>query len=322
MGGAGACHSDLHILHESDSSPWPLPFTLGHENAGWVHEIGAGVTGLHEGQAVAVYGAWGCGACPRCLVGKDNYCEDPMSMPTPYGGCGLGADGGMAEYLLVPAARHLVPLPDGLSPADAAPLSDAGLTPYHAIRRSAAKLDPTATAVVIGAGGLGHIAVQILKAITPARVVAVDTKAEALELATSLGADQVIQAGDETAAAIRQATGGHGADVVLDFVGTEGTLHTAIGSARTLGDVTLVGVAGGTQTVRVLRRAVRGIHAVGVLGQPARAGRAVGAGGPGPGATGDQHLPPGPGGGRVPGPARGAYLGKSGSNPEYGAIAL
>ncbi len=247
VGGAGACHSDLHILHESDSSPWPLPFTIGHENAGWVHELGEGVTGLQVGQAVAVYGAWGCGACSRCRVGMDNYCEDPMAMPVPFGGCGLGADGGMADYLLVPAARHLVALPEGLSPADAAPLSDAGLTPYHAIRRSWPKLTPEATAVVIGAGGLGHIAVQIIKATTGARVVAIDTKADALDLASSLGADLTVTASDQAAQAVKDATGGHGADVVLDFVGTEATLATAIASARTLGDLTLVGVAGGTR---------------------------------------------------------------------------
>lgn len=247
VGGAGACHSDVHILHESDSSPWPLPFTIGHENAGWVHEIGEGVTGLEEGQPVAVYGAWGCGACPRCQIGMDNYCEDPMSMPVPFGGCGLGGDGGMADFLLVPAARHLVPLPDGLSPVDAAPLSDAGLTPYHAIRRSWSKLTPSATALVIGVGGLGHIAIQILKATTAARVIAVDAKEEALELATRLGADVVLPATEDTAAAVKQATGGRGADAGFDFVGTETTLGTAIAAARTLGDVTLVGIAGGTR---------------------------------------------------------------------------
>jgi alcohol dehydrogenase, propanol-preferring len=247
VGGAGACHSDIHILHESDSSPWPLPFTIGHENAGWVHEIGASVTGLQIGQPVAVYGAWGCGSCARCQIGMDNYCEDPMSMPVPFGGCGLGGDGGMADYLLVPAARHLVPLPDGLSPADAAPLSDAGLTPYHAIRRSWPKLTPSATAVVIGAGGLGHIAIQILKATTAAQVIAVDTKPDALELATKLGADLALPATDDPAAAVKDATGGHGADVVLDFVGSEATLATGLDSARTLGDLTLVGIAGGTR---------------------------------------------------------------------------
>lgn len=246
VGGAGVCHSDLHIMNEmGDAAPWPLPFTLGHENAGWVHEVGAGVTGLQPGQAVAVYGPWGCGACGRCRVGKENYCEDPLHAPVPGGGGGLGADGGMADFMLVPDARHLVPLPAGMEPAQAAPLTDAGLTPYHAVRRSWPKLGPTATAVVIGAGGLGHMAVQILKATTAARVVAVDTKKDALDLARSLGADQVVEAGDTAALEVREATGGRGADVVLDCVGSEATLATAAACARTMGDLTVVGIAGG-----------------------------------------------------------------------------
>ena len=246
IGGAGVCHSDLHILGElGDLMPWPLPFTLGHENAGWVHEIGAGVSSVGPGDAVAVYGAWGCGTCSRCRVGVDNYCENPMGAPVPGGGCGLGTDGGMAEYLLVPDARHLVPLPQGLTPAEAAPLTDAGLTPYHAVRRSLPKLDPTATAVVIGIGGLGHMAVQILKATSAARVVAVDTRKEALELALTLGADEALDAGN-AAGDIRGLTGGRGADLVLDCVGSDATMAAAAASARTLGDVTVIGIAGGT----------------------------------------------------------------------------
>jgi alcohol dehydrogenase, propanol-preferring len=246
VGGAGACHSDLHILHDFSGDtglPWQLPFTLGHEVAGWVHAVGSGVTGVEVGQPVAVHGAWGCGTCARCRAGVENYCENPVQQP------GLGIDGGMAEFLLVPGARHLVPLPDGLDPATAAPLTDAGLTPYHAIRRSRAKLGPTAAAVVIGVGGLGHMAVQILKATTAARVIAVDTKPDALELARSLGADHVVAAGEAAVTGIRGLTGGLGADVVLDFVGSDATLQLGVGVARTLGDLTIVGVAGGSYPV-------------------------------------------------------------------------
>lgn len=245
VGGAGACHSDVHIIH-GPGAPWPIPFTLGHENAGWVHEVGSGVTSFEVGQAVAVHGPWGCGGCSRCAVGADNSCEGPGSGRASVQGGGLGADGGMAEYLLVPDARHLVPLPDGLSPAEAAPLTDAGLTPYHAVRRSFGKLLPGSTAVVIGVGGLGHMAVQILRATTAARIIAVDTKESALSLATSLGADVALLADDRVADEIRRATGGRGADVVLDFVGVGSTLAAAAASARTLGDVTLVGIGGGS----------------------------------------------------------------------------
>jgi alcohol dehydrogenase, propanol-preferring len=242
IGAAGACHSDLHMMHgQGDAVPYPLPFTLGHENAGWVHAVGDGVTSVEPGQPVAVYGAWGCGHCARCRVGMENYCESGVGT-----GSGLGRDGGMADYMLVPDARYLLPLPDGLSPAEAAPLTDAALTPYHAIRRSLPKLVPGSTAVVIGVGGLGHLAVQILKAVSAARVIAVDTSPDALELAVSLGADTALEAGPTTSRDVKAATGNRGADLVLDCVGNEATLATAAASTRSLGDLTLIGVAGGT----------------------------------------------------------------------------
>lgn len=251
VGGAGACHSDLHLMREFSNGqlPWGPPFTLGHENAGWVHALGAGVGGLKEGQPVAVYGPWGCGGCPRCQLGMENYCEIPAGAPVPGGGGGLGADGGMAEFMLIPAARHLLPLPEGLDPVQAAPLTDAGLTPYHAIRRSWPKLPPGATAVVIGVGGLGHLAIQILKATTAAQVIAIDIRAEALEFARGCGADLTLAPGDTTAEQVRTATGGRGADVVIDFVGSTDTLALGAAATRMLGDLTIVGIAGGTLPV-------------------------------------------------------------------------
>ncbi|WP_084965760.1 NAD(P)-dependent alcohol dehydrogenase [Thermoactinospora rubra] len=249
VGGAGACHSDLHLMHDFEPGqlPWQPPFTLGHENAGWVHALGEGVTGLTAGQPVAVHGPWGCGRCPRCRLGVDPYCDDIAAAPAPGGGGGLGLDGGMAEYMLVRDARHLVPLPERLDPVAAAPLADAGLTPYHAVRRSWPKLAPDSTAVVIGVGGLGHLAVQILKATTAARIIAVDMRAEALRLARDHGADLALPPEPEAVGEIRAATpGGRGADVVLDFVGSDNTLALAAQVTRTLGDVTIVGIAGGT----------------------------------------------------------------------------
>lgn len=242
VGAAGACHSDLHVLYEMDASAvWPMPMTLGHETAGWVHALGTGVTGLAEGDPVAVYGAWGCGSCSRCAVGMENYCERPSLI----GGGGLGADGGMADYLLVPHQRHLVALPDGLDPVTAAPLTDAGLTPYHAIRRSWPKLTPDATIVLVGVGGLGHIAVQIARATTAAQVIAVDVKSEACELALKVGADHAVISDADAAQRIRDLTGGRGADVVIDFVGATTTLELSRAVARPLGDLTVVGIGGG-----------------------------------------------------------------------------
>lgn len=251
VGGAGACHSDLHLMHEfSDGQlPWSPPFTLGHENAGWIHTLGAGVTGLEPGQPVAAVGAWGCGTCARCRADLETYCDHPERTAAPGGGGGLGLDGGMAEYLLVPDARHLVPLPDGLDPVHAAPLTDAALTPYHAVRRSWGKLTPGSTAVVFGVGGLGHLGIQVLRATTAARVIAIDPRDTARELAERSGADIVLAPGDDLAVQVRDATSGVGADVVLDFVGSDDTLRAAAAMSRQLADVTIVGLAGGTLPV-------------------------------------------------------------------------
>jgi len=245
IGGAGACHSDLHLMHEFAEGmlPWHPPFTLGHENAGWVEATGAGVDHLEVGQPVAVYGPWGCGTCLRCRQGMENYCEHGATASVAGGG--LGADGGMAPFMLVPKARHLVPL-DSLAPIDAAPLTDAGLTPYHAVKRSLALLGAGSVAVVIGAGGLGHMAVQVLAACTPALVVAVDRDDDALALVREVGANHTVTSGPEAAAEIDAISQGRGADVVIDFVGADDTLTLAALVTRPLGHVTLVGLAGGS----------------------------------------------------------------------------
>jgi propanol-preferring alcohol dehydrogenase len=244
IGGAGACHSDLHLMDDFDNGllPWGPPFTLGHENAGWVDALGSGVSGLEVGEPVAVYGPWGCGRCHRCAQGMENYC---VHQADGAAGGGLGRDGGMAEFMVVPDPRLLVPIGD-LTPVDAAPLTDAGLTPYHAVKRSLALLGPGSTAVVIGAGGLGHMAVQILEALTPARIIAVDRRADALTLAAEVGADETILADDDATTTVRAMTADIGADVVLDFVGADDTLRFGASVARSLGHLTLIGIAGGT----------------------------------------------------------------------------
>ena len=245
VGAAGLCHSDLHLLHDfaPGSMPWPLPFTLGHENAGWVAALGDGVTGVEVGEPVAVYGPWGCGRCARCARGLENYCERAAEFIGAGGG--LGADGGMATYMLVPSPRHLVPLGD-LDPVQAAPLTDAGLTPYHAIVRSRALMGAGSTVVVIGVGGLGHMAVQIVRALAPSTVVAVDRSEESLRLALEVGAHHALLPGAEATAEIKAMTGGQGADVVLDFVGVDETLAFGASVARPLGHLTCVGIGGGS----------------------------------------------------------------------------
>ena len=248
IAGAGLCHSDLHLLHDFEEGmlPWKVPFVLGHENSGHVHAVGEGVDTVALGQAVAVFGAWGCGRCAACLRGQDTYCLAPLDGYDSAFGGGLGTNGGQSEYMLVPDARFLVPIPDALDPVAAAPLTDAGLTPYHAVKLSVAKMVPGSTVVVIGAGGLGHMGIQIIKAMTAADVVAVDVKPAARELAARSGADVVLDgSAEDIVAQIKDASRG-GGEVVLDFVGTDATLTTAAASCKYQSDLTLVGVAGGT----------------------------------------------------------------------------
>jgi alcohol dehydrogenase, propanol-preferring len=246
VAGAGLCHSDLHLMHwRAGTLPYELPFTLGHEVAGTIAALGPGVDGLELGEPVLVYGPWGCGRCPACSVGAEHLCEDARQAR----GAGLGRDGGLAEYMLVPSPRLTIPL-DGLDPVAAAPLADAGLTPYHAIRRALGVLGPGTSAIVIGIGGLGHVAVQLLKALSAARVVAVDRRDEALEVATHSGADVVLQAAGLAARELRRAAGRRGAALIVDCVGSDDTLALAAGAVAPGGHVSLLGLAGGTFPMR------------------------------------------------------------------------
>ncbi len=242
IGGAGVCHSDLHVMEE-DLGFTP-PFTLGHENAGWIAALGEGVRGFKEGDAVAVYGPWGCGRCHACQLSMENYCENWAQM-NGFGG-GLGLDGGMADYMLVPSPRLLVPLGD-MSPATAAPLSDAALTPYHAIKRALPHLNADSVVVVIGVGGLGHMAVQLLRVLAPVRIVAADVDDTKLAQAKALGADEVVnnRNAGEAAERIQTITGPRGARLVLDCIGVQPTVDLG---AKLLGRNsvwTIVGLGGG-----------------------------------------------------------------------------
>jgi propanol-preferring alcohol dehydrogenase len=244
---AGVCHSDIAVMSwPADQLPYRLPLTLGHEGAGAVAALGAGVEGIAIGDMMAVYGPWGCGACLSCAQGKENYClrASELGIFPP----GLGAPGAMAEYMIVDDPRHLAPLA-GLDPVRTVPLTDAGLTPYHAIKRSLPKLTPGATAVVIGAGGLGHVAVQLLRALTAAQVVALDVSDDKLALAREVGAHEALRSDTAAPDRIRALTGGRGAQVILDFVGAQATLDIAAAAAGIEADITIVGIAGGTLAV-------------------------------------------------------------------------
>ncbi|HQV20182.1 NAD(P)-dependent alcohol dehydrogenase [Gordonia sp. (in: high G+C Gram-positive bacteria)] len=245
---AGACHSDDFVLNApAGAFSYPLPMTLGHEGVGIVAEVGSGVR-LSEGTAVAVYGPWGCGACYRCAQGQENYCLNAAEMSiTPPG---LGTDGAMADYLLIDNARHLVPLGD-LDPVTSVALTDAGLTPYHAIKPSLAKLVGGTTAVVIGAGGLGHVGIQLLRALTPSRIIAVDVTEEKLAFAREVGAHETVLSNADTVAEVRKITGKQGATAVFDFVGYQPTIDIAMGVVGVLGDVVIVGLGDGVAAAKV-----------------------------------------------------------------------
>jgi len=163
--GAGFCHSDIHVIDGEIRVLPKMPLTLGHENAGRVAMLGAGVRSVREGDPVAVYGGWGCGTCDYCVTGHEQLCETPQW-------AGLSAhDGGYAEYLLVPHERYLVKL-QHLNPEAAAPLTDAALTPYRAIRKALPLLEPDHYALVIGVGGLGQYGLKLLKLLSGCPIIA------------------------------------------------------------------------------------------------------------------------------------------------------
>jgi propanol-preferring alcohol dehydrogenase len=243
---AGLCQSDLHVLDARPGDlPFAPPFTLGHEIAGRVEAAGP-ASGATPGDRVVVYGPWGCGRCRQCATGRENYCDARAELS--WAGVGLGRDGGMADHVLVPSARHLEAIGD-LDAGQAAPLTDAGLTSYHAVRLCASELDEGSTAAVIGVGGLGHVAIQLLRALTPATVFAVDLREEALALADRCGAHRGFRVSADTGRALRAAAGGHGVDVVLDFAGTGATLELAAGCLRAGGEFVVVGSGGGRLTL-------------------------------------------------------------------------
>jgi NAD+-dependent secondary alcohol dehydrogenase Adh1 len=217
IGGAGVCRTDLHVIESvwKDTLDPDLPYTLGHENAGWVEEIGDAVTSVRPGDAVIVHPLITCGVCAGCRRGEDMYCA-ASTFP------GLNADGGFAEFLLT-GDRSLIRLADGLEPAAVAPFADAGITAYRAVKKAAAILSPGTRCVVIGAGGLGHVAIQCLKALTPAEVIVVDPSAPARKLAGEIGADHVVDATEDPVEQVKELSGGDGVEAVIDFVGEHGT---------------------------------------------------------------------------------------------------
>src|SRR5258707_6771180 len=238
IGGAGVCRTDLHIMEGQWDAAMgtPLPYILGHENAGWVHEVGSAVTNVAVGDTVILHPRPTCGLCRACRAGDDMQCTNSEFT-------GLSRDGGMAEFLL-PSARACVKLDPQTRPQDVAALADAGITAYHAVRKAIPLLYPGTTCVVIGAGGLGHIGIQCLAALTATNIIVVDRNPDALKLATELGAGHTVVADGSHVDAVKDLTGGQGAHVVLDFVAEQGPEMEAWHMTRPTGPYYAIGYGG------------------------------------------------------------------------------
>jgi len=235
IGGAGVCRTDLHILEGqwAEKSQVALPYTIGHENAGWVDAVGSAVTNVAVGDKVILHPLITCGLCRACRAGDDVHCESSQ-FP------GIDTDGGYAEFLRT-SARSCVRIDDTLEPADVAALADAGLTAYHAAAKAAARLRAGDRCVVIGAGGLGHIGIQVLHAISPAELIVIDRNPDAVKLALEIGADHAVVGDGSQVQQVQDLTGGHGAEVVIDFVGEGGSTKEGLAMTRRAGDYLVVG---------------------------------------------------------------------------------
>ena len=239
VAGCGVCHTDLHIAR-TDRLRVSRPITLGHEIAGWLDAAGPQASAtlrrarIATGDPVLVFGGWGCGACRECSLGQEQRCERSASP-------GFQRDGGYAEHVLVPHARYLVPL-RGLDPVEAAPLADAGVTPYRAVLRAAPWLVSGSRVLLIGLGGLGQFAIQFLRRLPDLTIAVRELDPDKLQIAADLGADLGVLAGDDSFVSL--GLGGH-ADVVFDFVGTDDTLAYAARNVEPGGLISLVGEAGG-----------------------------------------------------------------------------
>ena len=238
IGGAGVCRTDLHIIEGqwAEAMHPTLPYTIGHENAGWVHEVGSAVTNVQVGDTVILHPTPTCGLCHACRAGDDMHCAT-STFP------GLDSDGGMAEYLLT-SARACVKLDPTTQPKDVAALADAGITAYHAVRKAIPQLYPGTTCVLIGAGGLGHIGIQCLAALTATTIIVVDRNPDALKLAEQLGADHTVVADGNQVRAVQELTGGSGANVVLDFVAEQGAEADGFAMTAPAGSYFVIGYGG------------------------------------------------------------------------------
>jgi NAD+-dependent secondary alcohol dehydrogenase Adh1 len=237
IGGAGVCRTDLHIIEGiwkplvDPSGDALLPMIMGHENAGWVEEVGSNVRGLRVGDPVILH--------PKITDPYDINVRRGHDMHAEGKFLGLDCDGGYAEYLTT-NQRNIVALPKHLEPKAVAAFADAGLTAYHASKKASQQLLPGQFVVVIGAGGLGHIGIQVLKAMCGAEIIAIDNSDVALQLAKDCGADHLIKADGSEVDQVLELTSG-GAQIVMDYVGEKGTTTKGLNMTRPMGSYFVVG---------------------------------------------------------------------------------
>jgi NAD+-dependent secondary alcohol dehydrogenase Adh1 len=238
IGGAGVCRTDLHIIEgvwrdSQDGDGKLLPLIMGHENAGWVEDVGSEVQGLKKGDPVIVHPKITGGTCIACRRGHDMHGEDG-AFP------GVSCDGGYAEALKT-SVRNIVKLPQTLIPKEVAAYADAGLTAYRAAKKASRHLLPGQKCVVIGSGGLGHIGIQVLRSMCAADIIVVDPSDLSLSLAESCGADALVKADGNEVQKVLELTNGRGAEAVLDFVAERGTTAKGLAMTRDMGSYYVIG---------------------------------------------------------------------------------
>lgn len=238
IGGAGVCRTDLHVVEGiwRDKVDVELPYIMGHENAGWVEEVGRSVESVKVGDPVICHPLVTSGHCLACRRGDDMHAAESR-FP------GINTKGGYAQYLLT-GERSLIRLPKSLAPKDVAPYTDAGLTAYRAAKKASRHLLPGQFVAAIGAGGLGHIGIQVLNALCAAEIIVVDRSDLALQLAKDCGAHHIVKGDGREVEQVLELTGGKGAEAVIDFVGEGDAIAKGLAMTRDAGFYYIVGYGG------------------------------------------------------------------------------
>ena len=263
---SGVCHSDIHLWEGGYEGPQgqflkttdrgvKYPLTPGHEIAGVIDSLGEQAEGFAKNEKVLVFPWIGEGLCPACRTGEENLCDKPRSL-------GIYNDGGYAEYVLVPSYKYLVKLGNEIDTDTSAPLSCSALTAYGAVKNG--NLTPNDNVVIVGTGGLGLMAIQLAKAITGSRIIALDRDNNKLKAAKENGADNIINSQKEDPVkAVMELTEKMGADAVIDFVNASSTVETDINFLRRRAKLVLVGLFGGELKLNLITMPTRSYKLIG-----------------------------------------------------------